>query len=312
MHKILTITLNPSVDKSTSVASLQPDKKLRCAAPILEPGGGGINVARVLHRFGDNVLPVFFAGGPCGDQFIGLLKAEGLPVSPVGIAGATRENLHLTEEASGRQYRLVMPGPEISADERQAILSVIAGQAKGAGFMVLSGSNPEGIPAAFLEQLAEIARQEKTLLVADISGEGLKQILKAGVYLIKPNLGELARLTGKEELSEAEAIAASREIIAAGGSEIVVVSMGAAGAIMVSAQQVEKIQAPVVKKLSTVGAGDSMVAGIVHALSRGSDHPDAVRFGIACGTAATMRAGTGLCRKTDAEHLYQLLRSEEK
>ncbi|WP_423735831.1 1-phosphofructokinase family hexose kinase [Chitinophaga caseinilytica] len=305
MYPIITVTLNPAVDVSTSVQSLQPEKKLRCAAPRTEPGGGGINVARVLHRFGEKVLPVYFAGGCNGGLLTAQLTSAGMAVAPVGMLAETRENLHVSDISNGRQYRFVMPGPSVSHAENIAMLNKLAEVMPGAQYVVVSGSLPKGMGPDFMEKLVALADIHDCLVIADLSGDGLRQATLAGVYLVKPNLGELAALADRKELNEHGAVEAAKRIIAAGGAAVVVISMGAAGAILVTGDLEERIPAPVVKPESTVGAGDSMVAGIVYGLMNGSDISAAARYGVACGTAATLAKGTGLCQKTDADRLFR-------
>ncbi|WP_341835652.1 1-phosphofructokinase family hexose kinase [Chitinophaga pollutisoli] len=304
MHPVITITLNPAIDISTSVEALQPDKKLRCAEPEFAPGGGGINVARVLHRFGGDVLPVYLAGGATGKKLTALLAAEGLATSPVEISGETRENMHVSDNSNGRQYRFVLPGPAISFAENLALLEHLSHVMEGAQYVVISGNLPKGVNPEFMDKLVSMAHIYGCRLVADLSGDGLRQATMAGVFLIKPNLGELASLAEKEVLSESEAIASARRIVSAGGASVVAISMGATGALLVTAELEERILAPVTRPVSTVGAGDSMVAGIVWALMKGDTMSAAVRFGVACGTAATLSEGTGLCQKQDAERFY--------
>lgn len=310
MKRILTVTLNPAVDKTSSVGSLQPEKKLRCSAPVFEPGGGGINVARVINRLNGHALPLYFSGGNSGKQLKALLAEEGITGLAVEINGETRENLNLTDRSTGRQYRFIMPGPAISNAEYQALVQTAQAEMKDTAYLVISGSLPPNGSQGIFKTLAEIAMQNKTRLIADISGEGLREVLQVGVYLAKPNLGELSALTGHEKLLEADAVSAARTLIQQGSCQILVISMGEAGALLVTADVSEKIPAPVVKRVSTIGAGDSMVAGIVHALQRGEDIRAAVRFGIACGTAATLNPGTALCKKEDAERLYDLIKMD--
>ncbi|MGN7722317.1 1-phosphofructokinase family hexose kinase [Chitinophaga sp. 22620] len=308
MKYILTITLNPALDKTSTVGSLQPDKKLRCATPVFEPGGGGINVARVVTRLGGAAVPLYFSGGPSGKRLTALLEKEGIRGIAVDIAGETRENLNITDQSSQRQYRFIMPGPEVTPAESRVLRATAHKLLDGAGYLVISGSQPSGLEPGIFKELAEAARDKSVRLVADVSGEGLQQAMQAGVYLAKPNLGELAALTGKEKLLEADAVSAARDIIQRGSCQVLAISMGEAGALLVTADITEKTPAPVVKRVSTVGAGDSMVAGMVLALQRGLDIREAIRFGVACGTAATLNPGTALCKKDDAEQLYDLLK----
>ena len=304
MRQILTVTLNPALDQTSTVGSLQPDKKLRCDRPVFEPGGGGINVARAIVRLGGEAAPLYFSGGHSGKRLTALLEKEGITGIPVEIAADTRENLNITDRSSGRQYRFIMPGPEITETETGDLLKALQAALKDAEYLVISGSMPAGISPGIFREFAEIAARKNARMIVDTSGDALRHALQAGVYLAKPNLGELAALAGREQLMEDDAVSAAREVIREHGCHAMVVSMGGSGALLVTLETAKKIPAPVVKRLSTVGAGDSMVAGIVLALQRGMDLPEAVRFGIACGTAATMNPGTALCRKEDAEMLF--------
>lgn len=305
MKQILTVTLNPALDKSTIVGSLQPDKKLRCADPVFEAGGGGINVARAVARLGGSALPLYFSGGAAGKRITTLLEKEGIAGMAVEIAGETRETLNVTDKSSGKQYRFVMPGPSVTAAECGNLLSMVRDAMKGTDYLVVSGSPPSGVRPGFYKTLAETAREHDARLIVDISGEGLQHALQAGVYLAKPNLGELAAYAGVEKLQETDAVNAARDVIGKGSCQVMVISMGESGALLVTDHIAERIAAPIVKRVSTVGAGDSMVAGIVLALQRGADVRTAARFGIACGTAATLNPGTALCKKEDAERLFQ-------
>lgn len=304
MRQIVTVTLNPALDKTTSVESLQPDKKLRCGKPVFEAGGGGINVARAITRLGGEASPLYFSGGPSGKRLTDILKKEGITGIPVEIAEATRENLNITDRASGRQYRFIMPGPEVTAAETSELMRVLHTTLKDMEYLVVSGSLPAGIAPGIFREFAEACARYNTRMIVDTSGDALRHALQAGVYLAKPNLGELAALAGREQLLEEDAVSAAREVIRQSGCQALVVSMGGSGALLVTRESAKKIAAPVVKRVSTVGAGDSMVAGIVLALQRGGDLSGAVRFGIACGTAATMNPGTALCKKEDAEMLF--------
>ncbi|GEP96988.1 1-phosphofructokinase family hexose kinase [Chitinophaga cymbidii] len=312
MKRILTITLNPAVDETSSVGSLQPEKKLRCSAPVFEPGGGGINVARVINRLGGRALPLYFSGGNSGKRLTALLAEEDITGLPVEIHGETRENLNITDRSTGRQYRFIMPGPTVSSAEYLSLMQAAQAEMDNTEYLVFSGSLPPNGSQGIFKTLAETAMQKKVRLLADTSGEGLREALEAGIYLVKPNLGELAALTGCETLLEADAVSAARGLIRQGSCQVFVISMGEAGALLVTADISEKIPAPIVKRVSTIGAGDSMVAGIVLALQRGQDIHAAARFGIACGTAATLNPGTALCNKEDAERLYGLMNTGSK
>lgn len=308
MPKIITVTFNPAIDKSTSVPVLMPEKKLRCGDPVFEPGGGGINVARAIKKLGGEATAFYLAGGYAGQAFVDLLKAEGVESVVTPIAGNTRENFIVLESASGQQYRFGMPGPEISETEWRDCLNRLE-LAKDADMIVVSGSLPKGVPDDVYLMIGAIAQRNNARLIIDTSGAALKKAVQAGVYLLKPNLGELASLVGKEDIDIELVDDAAREVIRSGQCEVVVVSMGAAGAMVVTKDIAEHIFPPAVRIKSTVGAGDSMVAGMVWSIAQNKSIQDAVRYGVACGTAATMNEGTALCRKKDADHLFTLMKS---
>ena len=307
MPHVVTLTLNPAIDKSTAVPRLVPEQKLACAPPKVEPGGGGINVARGLKRLGLDARALFVAGGPPGEALRQLVAREGLAATAVPIAAWTRENLTVVDEASNQQYRFGMPGAALTNAEQAQVLAVLAALRPAPEVLVASGSLPPGVAPGFMGDIARWARQAGAKLVVDTSDEALRCAVAEGAYLIKPNLGELSKLAGVESLDSESAAEAAQGIIAQGKCEIVVVSLGAAGACLVTRDVAEHIAAPAVKKQSTVGAGDSMVAGMVFALCQGRPVREAVRLGVACGTAATMNPGTELFHKADAERLFQWL-----
>ncbi|SHJ15583.1 6-phosphofructokinase 2 [Hymenobacter daecheongensis DSM 21074] len=308
MKTIVTLTLNPAVDKSTTADQIIPDQKLRCAAPKFEPGGGGINVSRALKRMGADSLAIFPAGGPAGTLLRELLTQEHIAQRAVETAGHTRENFIVVDASNGQQYRFGMPGTPLSDQEQQQVLSTLQSLPTAPDFLVISGSLPPGVEPDFLVQVVRAAKAAGTKVIIDTSGPALQQVLAEGVYLAKPNVGELSKLTGAEELDTAGATQAARQLVQQGQAEIVVVSLGPRGACVVTKELTDYVPAPAVKKRSTVGAGDSMVAGMVYGLSTGFAIREMARLGVACGTAATMNPGTELFKKADVDRLYQWLR----
>lgn len=303
MTRIITLTMNPALDIATSTDQIVPDLKLRCDTPRYDPGGGGINVARAIHALGVDALAVFPAGGAAGQLIGHLLHQEGVGHSAVPIAGFTRESLNVVERESGKQYRFILPGPPIDSLDLQRCLDELAAAAADTACIVASGSLPPGVPEDFYNRVAELARRQGKRLVLDTSGAALKSV-GSGVYLLKPSLSELESLVGRPIDDEHEEERAARELIEQGRCEIAVVSLGARGAILASRDGVERLPAISVTAKSAVGAGDSMLAGILVGLVRGSSLREAVRFGIAAGTAALLAAGTQLCRRDDVERLY--------
>ncbi|MBC8054477.1 MAG: 1-phosphofructokinase family hexose kinase [Sphingobacteriaceae bacterium] len=311
MSKILTITLNPTVDKSTVIDQLVPEKKLRCEQPKFEPGGGGINVSRGLRRLGFDSIALFPSGGRTGKLLEELLKKEQINLCAVEISTETRENFIAVASSTNQQYRFGMPGSEISLDQQDKIFDAFENLNPFPEFIVISGSLPPGMSPDFLKKLIKAGKEKGAKVIVDTSEEALKHALDEGVFLLKPNLGELGRLVGLESLDNDSADEAARELINAGKTEIIVVSLGPQGAYLITKDITEHIPAPAVKKLSTVGAGDSMVAGMVSVLANGGSYPEMVRMGVACGSAATMNAGTQLFKKDDAAKLFNWLMSKK-
>lgn len=311
MKTILTITLNPTVDKSTVIDQLIPEKKLRCEQPKFEPGGGGINVSRGLKRLGSDSVALFPSGGRTGKLLEELLKKENVNQHSVEVIAETRENFIAVASATNQQYRFGMPGSAISQNEQNAIYSAFESLNPFPQIIVISGSLPPGIEPEFLRKLIKAGKAKGAKVVVDTSEEALKHAVEEGVFLLKPNLGELGRLVGRESLDDESADEAARELINAGKTEVIVVSLGPQGAYLITKDINEHIPAPTVKKLSTVGAGDSMVAGMVSVLAKGGSYQEMVRMGVACGSAATMNAGTQLFKQEDAFRLFNWLMSRQ-
>ena len=304
MPRIVTLTLNPAVDSSCSVDRVVAEHKLRCSQPDFDPGGGGLNVARVIRELGGAARALWTSGGPMG-QFLGqLLDRGGIDHHPIPIAGQTRENLTVYEETSTQQYRFGMPGPEMSPCEAERCVTALRDTRPPPDYLVLSGSLPPGCDPGIYARIAREA-PPACRVVVDTSGRALKESLKARLFLIKPNLRELGQLIEKEIASDAAIRDAARRLIDSGAVQVVITSLGPGGAIITTAEHSEHIRSPTVPIRSKVGAGDSMVGGIVQGLAEGRPTADAARFGIAAGAATVMSEGTRLCRREDVERLYQ-------
>jgi 6-phosphofructokinase 2 len=305
MRQIVTLTVNPTIDKYATVPHVVSERKLRCERPVHDPGGGGINVSRVIRTLGLESLAVHTAGGALGDMLVRLLTDAGVGQHTVPIEGQTRETLTVLETSTGRQYRFGMPGPELSQSEWHRCADVVEEACGGCDYLVASGSLPPGVPSDFYVRIARAAKKRGSRMILDTSGEALRAGAGEGVFLLKPNLRELAHLAGREVGHDADQRTVALRLIEQGFAEAVVVSLGRGGAILVTASEYEHVRAPSVPAKSKVGAGDSMVAGIVVALARGDGLMGAVRFGVAAGSAAVMTQGTELCRKDDVERLYR-------
>jgi 6-phosphofructokinase 2 len=304
MNNIITITFSPSIDKSTSIESLMPEIKIACAPPKLQPGGGGINVARAIKKLGGKAMAIYASGGYNGEKLNQLVKQENIPSVMIETVNETRENLVVLDTATNHQYRFGLPSTALLENEWQQYLEAVE-SFKNGGFIIASGSLPQGVPLDIYAQLAKIAKKNMAKFIVDTSGEALKHAADEGVYLLKPNLRELGFLVGIEKIDEANVEGIARELIHKKACEIMVVSLGKSGAMLVTKNETYRVKPPKVATKSTVGAGDSMVAGIVYALSKGMDLKQTLQYGVACGTAATMNEGTDLFRKEDVQKLFK-------
>jgi len=239
-----------------------------------------------------------------------LLGKEGLSHRPFPIEGMNRESLVILEESTGQQYRFGMPGPQLQKEECEPFIQELAAMEPSPVYVVASGSLPPGAPPDFYARVARGGKKRGTKAIIDVSGEALDAALQEGVFLIKPNVREFRELVGKEIKEESQIKAAARKMVERGRCEMLVISLGAAGALVVSEKFAEHILPPTVPIISKVGAGDSMVTGIVLSLARGNPLRESVLFGVAAGTAAVMTPGTELCRREDAERLYAGMVSE--
>ena len=311
MIEIVTITFNPCIDKSTTIPALIPEKKLRCTDPKFEPGGGGLNVSRAIKKLGGESIAIYPAGGYSGKFLKTLLDREGINSIMLETESHTRENLIVVDESTNCQYRFGMPGSKLTETEWKNCLNEIE-KLNGIKFIVASGSLSPGVPAEVFGEIAKLAKKINAKFITDTSGEALRQAANQGVFLLKPNLNELSSLLDKKELRKEEILIGARELIRKSGAEILVISLGAEGALLVTATESARFMPPPVERKSTVGAGDSMVAGIVWSLTQGKTIKEAVRYGVACGTAATMNPGTELCHLKDVETILPMVTIENK
>lgn len=301
---VVTLTMNPALDITTSAAEVWPTSKIRCREARYDAGGGGINVARFTHVLGASVSAVFPAGGPAGDVVEDLVAQAGVPFCRIPIAEPTRESFTVNDESSGQQYRFVLPGPHLSAAEQTQCLAELRKTAQSAEFVVASGSLPPGVPSDFYQRVADICRELGVLLILDTSGGGLQNIT-SGVFLVKPSVRELREHFNRVLVTESEQVAAAQELIESGVTQAVVVSRGSKGALLVTRHSSLRFAPMRVQVTSGVGAGDAMVAAIVVGLTRGWPLSKAVRYGIATSTAKLMTPGTAACTRQDVERLFE-------
>lgn len=306
---ILTVTLNPCIDKSTRLEKLKPDSKLRCTEVVNEPGGGGINVSKALQKLELSSVALFPAGGYNGNMLCSLLKDQGILFHAVDTKVETRENWIVLETAQNEQYRFTFPGRAVEQETITTLIDHI--RSFSPAYVITSGSLPPGLPDYFYGLVVKTAKSVGAKTIVDTSGPALQALKGKGAYLIKPNIGELCKMLNVEWLDKEEVVAASRQAINDGFAEIIAVSMGHKGAWIISREENYFATAPEVPKKSTVGAGDSMVAGMIYMQRQNRSLKEVIAFGVACGSAATMNEGTQLFRKEDAMHLYEWIRNNE-
>ncbi|HYU96348.1 MAG TPA: 1-phosphofructokinase family hexose kinase [Sphingomicrobium sp.] len=300
--RIATLTLNPTIDTALEAEAMVHTDKIRTSGERLDPGGGGINVARVLVRFGAPVAAIFMAGGSTGRLLDRLLQREGVERMSVPIAGETRVSVTVHERSTGHEYRLVPEGPVLSEPEWQECLRQI-GETE-CDWFVASGSLPGGVPHDFYARVAEILRDRATRLVVDApAGQLAPALAGGGLFLVKPSRDELEQLSGAALAETESVIEAARRIVSDGGAQNVAVSLGGDGAVLVDGSGAFVMPAVPVAARSAVGAGDSFLAAMTYAFASGADGSTALRLGVAAGAAATLSPGTDLCHPWDVTRL---------
>ncbi|MCK8465350.1 1-phosphofructokinase family hexose kinase [Aliiroseovarius sp. S1339] len=303
---ILTITLNPALDMSTSVDAVRAEEKLRCDAPVLDPGGGGINVARAICQTGGTATAFVALAGFRGQQLASLLEAEAVPMIAFPLTGETRFSLAVSDRQAKTQFRFVMPGPgwtksdltELSEQLTQAIMPGM--------HVVLSGSHPPGVPDGFPKTLADITRSNGAKLTLDTSGAALlMQMTRDGARpdILRLDGAESEALAGRKLTTLPDVATFARDLVANKHAHAVVLALGADGSVLATGDEVLHAVTPPVPVASKVGAGDSFVGAFTKARAQGGDWAEALRHGTAAASAAVMSPATELCRVNDLRAL---------
>lgn len=301
---ILTLTLNPALDMASDVAHLVPDEKLRCSDPRLDPGGGGLNVSRAIHALGGESLALVALGGLTGDRLAELIRREGVMLLGITGPGETRQSLTVTETASGRQYRFMLPGPQWQAADQARVFTLLRAAGKPGGFAVISGSQPPGVPLNFPALLAQAMAGMRVVL--DTSGAALTEAVAhplPGLEVLRMDGEEAASLAGQPLGSRAETADFAESLVRQGVARKVIIARGADGSVLAGGGQRLFCKAPKVEVRSKVGAGDSFVGGYVLGLARGMDEARALAQGVAAAAAAVTSEGSALCRQADVDRL---------
>ena len=311
MARIVTLTPNPAIDLCTSIDRVVPTRKLRCTTQRRDPGGGGINVARVVARFGGNVEAIFPVGGMTGQLLRHLLDQEGIPSRIIETEADTREDFFVSELSSELQYRFILPGQTLREPEWQACLSMLAASNPIPEFVVASGSLPPGAPIDFYGKAAAVARQLGAKFLLDTSGAPLAAAVDQNLYLIKPNLAEMSELAGVELATQEDWLAVARSMLKNKKIEMIALSLGHLGALMVTRRQALWAEGLAIKPKSATGAGDSFLGALVYSLAQGETLADSFRLAVAAGAAALLNEGTELCRPSDVYRLAGQVRIKE-
>jgi 6-phosphofructokinase 2 len=301
MPTVITLALNPSIDVSSETERVRPTEKLRTTNERMDPGGGGINVARVLQRFGIDVEARFVAGGTTGRVLDELLQRQSVPRRAAWIADDTRMSLTVHERSSGQEYRFVPEGPTVTPDEHAAIETICDGECD---YFIASGSLPAGVPDDIYATLLDKLDGSGARFILDTSGAELAKALgRGGIFLVKPSRRELEQMLGRELSGHGAIIAAAREIVAAGQALHVTVTLGQDGALLVSTDGAFFLPAIPVETHSAVGAGDSFLAGMTYGLASGALLLEAFRIAAAAGAATALTPGTDLCHPAEVLRL---------
>ncbi|WP_201833753.1 1-phosphofructokinase family hexose kinase [Microvirga zambiensis] len=308
MKRIVTLTLNPAIDGAAEAEEVRPIHKIRTWAERYDPGGGGINVARVIKELGGSALALYLSGGATGPILDQLVQAAGIDSRRIPIRGHTRVSHTVHERSTGLEYRFVPEGPPLGLDEWEGCLAAI--EEIDCDYLVASGSLPRGVPSDFYVRVGHIAGQKGARLVLDTSGEALRDSARQGVFLIKPSLGELESLIGRELPDPRDQDAAVQDLIASGAAEIVALTLGRDGAALATRGRSIRVPGAKVVPKSAVGAGDSFLAAITLGLAQGRRIEDAFALGMAAGTATVLTAGTELCRRADVEQIYDAIKRD--
>jgi 6-phosphofructokinase 2 len=302
MRQIMTLTVNPSVDIVWEVEEMAPNRKIRSSRGMTYPGGGGINVSRCISLLGGESWALITRGGLTGTLLTELLDEIGVSRRVVKIAGHTRLCGIVYERSTGLEYRVTPPGPELTESEWQACLDLVK-QMK-VEYVVATGSLARGVPDDFYARVAAAVKERGAKLILDTSGQALQEALQEGVYLVKPSQSELEKLLGKRAFTHEQQEELARQIVDEGKAEIVALTLGEDGAVLVWKDGVLRLASPEVEVKSAVGAGDTFVGALTHGLSQGRTPQDAFTLAVAAGAAAVMTPGTELCHKEDVDRLY--------
>lgn len=302
--RVLTITMNPAIDVNTEAGEVHTNQKVRCEKPDYDPGGGGINVARVLQRLGVSVDAYYLAGGVTGNFLEYLLEEENVSGERMEIAEMTRENTSIIDRKTGEQYRFVLPGPTIRKEEWHHALAQIKEKISQYDIIVGSGSLPPGVPVDFYSQVGELVLDKGKMYVLDTSGDFLIEGVKNGASFIKPNQEEFMSLKKKTDSTSNDELI---QKLFNHRVKNIIHTLGKDGTILINKDGAKRFQPPEIEVNSSIGAGDSFVGGLVAGLMNGMEAENAVCFGISAAASTLKSSGTDLCELSDVQAIHSRL-----
>lgn len=299
--RVVTLTINPAVDLSAQAASVQPGHKIRTFDERYDPGGGGINVARVVRELGGQALALFASGGVTGRFVEEMLTQANVPWQAVAVEGACRISVTVRDQSNGQEYRFVPRGPKLTAANCDEVLGML--RHADADWVVASGSLPPGVPSDFYAKAAGLAVSRGAKFALDTSGPALTASLGHGVYLLKPSLSELESIVGHKLPDLSCQMDETRRLVQSGAAQMIALTLGSSGAIVATPDRVLHSPAVPVTEHTGVGAGDSFLAGLVFGLADGRGLEESLKLAVACGAVAVQGNGTAQVRRDAVEAL---------
>lgn len=302
MHpRIVTLTPNPAIDLASTAPAVRPTHKVRTVDEHVDPGGGGVNVSRVVHALGGETLALLLAGTVIGHFLDEMLEYAGVPRRCLPIEGRTRASFTVHDQSTGQEYRFVPRGPVVAESEWKAMLAEL--ELTEGSWVVASGSVPRGVPDDFYAQAARIAQRRGQSFALDCSGPALQAALGQGITLLKQSLNEMERLVGCELADPRAQEEAALALVRHGDAAMVTVTLGPDGALVANASGACRMPALPTVVRSAVGAGDAFLAAMVLALSRGKTPEQALAWGSAAGSVAVAGVGTARVERAAFEAL---------
>ena len=306
---IYTLTLNPAIDRELTVDKVEYDKVLSALEARVDLGGKGFNVSRMLMSLGTASIAVGFVGGNTGRRLQDGLNMLGIASDFVWVEGETRTNISIVTKLHDHYIKVNEKGPQVSEAKQAELLDKIDSIAKAGDWWVLAGSLPPEVDDSFYARIVKVLNDRGAIAILDTTGEALRLGCYEKPFLIKPNREETQALTGLPVDIPTQVATAAEELCKM-GAENVVISLGKSGALLQTADATWMVHPPVIEEKNPIGAGDSMVGGLVWALARGIPLNEALSWGVASGAAAASLSGTDVGSLTLITELRSQVRLE--